>query len=63
VHPADIQPEPEIVVKPEQITETLPLNLGISGVEIGKAHRGWKSVFTPNISTISKPAHELGCLG
>ena len=38
MHATDIQPHPEIFVVPEEITEALPLNLGIRGTEIRETH-------------------------
>jgi hypothetical protein len=40
VHSADIQPQPKIVVIPEEITKPLPLNLSVASAEIRKAHGG-----------------------
>ena len=39
VHAADVQPDAEIFVIPEQVTEALPLNLSVTGAEIREAHR------------------------
>ena len=39
MHSADVQPDPKIVVVPEEIAEALPLNLSIAAVEIREAHR------------------------
>ena len=38
VHAADIQPHSEVLVVPQKITESLPLNLGIRGTEIRETH-------------------------
>ena len=38
VHATDIQPHSEVLVVPEKITESLPLNLGIRGTEIRETH-------------------------
>ena len=40
VHPADVQPDPKIIVVPAEITETLPLNLSVGSAEIREAHAG-----------------------
>ena len=40
MHPAHIKPESEIVVVPDQITKSLPLDLCIGTVEIRKTHQG-----------------------
>ena len=39
VHAADVQPDAEIFVIPEEVTEALPLNLSVTGAEIREAHR------------------------
>mgnify|MGYP007000419135 CR=1 len=36
VHSADIQPQPKIVVIPEEITKPLPLNLSVAALKSGK---------------------------
>ena len=38
VHATDIQPHSKVLVVPEKITESLPLNLGIRGTEIRETH-------------------------
>ena len=43
MHPAHIQPESEIVVIPDQIAESLPLDLSIGTVEIRKTHQGLRT--------------------
>ena len=38
VHATDVKPHSEVLVMPEKITESLPLNLGIRGTEIRETH-------------------------
>ena len=49
VHPADVEPDTEIVVKPTEITESLPLNLRVSGAEIREAHAGVQCIHAETI--------------
>ena len=38
MHAADVQPQSKVIVIPEEITEALPLNVGIRRAEIRETH-------------------------
>ena len=59
MHSADIKPDTEIVVIPEEITEPLPLNMSVIGVEIRKAHCVRMIHSRRKLSTIVMDAHFL----
>ena len=40
MHPADVEPDAQIIVIPAEIAEPLPLNMSVGSVEIRKAHAG-----------------------
>ena len=40
MHPADVEPDAQIIVIPTEIAEPLPLNMSVGSVEIRKAHAG-----------------------
>ena len=40
VHPADVEPNAQIIVIPAEIAEALPLDMSVGGVEIREAHAG-----------------------
>ena len=60
VHPADIQPDAQILVKPEEVTEALPLNLSVADAEIREAHQADHIALKPKLSRINGTAHLLG---
>ena len=59
MHSADVKPDTKIVVIPEKIAETLPLNMSVIGAEIRKAHRVLMMHSRRKLSTIVMDAHFL----
>ena len=60
MHTTDIQPHPQVIVEPEQITEPLPLNLAVTRAEIWKAHLGSEQIaYSQNLSRIQQSAHQM----
>ena len=53
MHPADVEPDAQIIVVPVEIAEPLPLNMSVGSVEIREAHAGGQSEQAERIQNLT----------